>query len=60
MGAEQLYKAYASSGLSKDEFEGPRYQRIGHIRKLMAEGLLGTDLRVREEQPQHGSVAATA
>jgi len=60
MGAQQLYKAYASSGLSKDEFEGPRYQRIGHIRKLMAEGLLGTDLRVREEQPQHGSVAATA
>jgi len=60
MGAEQLYKAYASSGLSKDEFEGPRYQRIGHIRKMMAEGLLGPDLRSREDQSQTSSVAASA
>lgn len=59
-GAEQLYKAYSSSGLSKDEFEGPRYQRIGHIRKLMSEGLLGPDLRVREDQPLANPLAATA
>jgi nucleoside-diphosphate-sugar epimerase len=45
MGAEQLYKAYRSSGLTLDEFEGPRYQRIGHIKKLMAEGILDGDLR---------------
>src|SRR5215470_8673668 len=45
MGAEQLYKAYRSSGLTLDEFEGPRYQRIGHIKKLMAEGILADDLR---------------
>jgi len=44
-GAEQLYQAYLSSGLTLEEFEGPRYQRIGHIRKLMADGLLGNDLR---------------
>src|SRR5262249_11566797 len=35
MGAEQLYMAYRSSGLTLDEFEGPRYQRIGHIKKLL-------------------------
>jgi nucleoside-diphosphate-sugar epimerase len=29
-GAEQLYKAYPS-GLTLEEFEGPRYQRIAHI-----------------------------
>jgi nucleoside-diphosphate-sugar epimerase len=44
-GAEQLYQAYLSSGLTLEEFEGPRYQRIGHIKKLMADGLLGNDLR---------------
>ena len=45
MGAEQLYKAYRSSGLTLDEFEGPRYQRIGHINKLLADGILDAGLR---------------
>ena len=45
MGAEQLYKAYQSSGVTLEEFEGPRYQRIGHIKKLLAEGILEPDLR---------------
>jgi len=44
-GAEQIYAAYRKSGLTLEEFEGPRYQRIGHIRKLMGEGILDTDLR---------------
>jgi hypothetical protein len=44
-GAEQLYKAYRSSGLTLEEFEGPRYQRIGHIRRLLADGILNADLR---------------
>ncbi len=46
-GAEQLYQGLSSSGLTLEEFEGPRYQRIGHIKKLLAEGLLGDDLRHR-------------
>ena len=45
MGAEQLYKAYRASGLTLEEFEGPRYQRIGHIKKLLADDILDTDLR---------------
>jgi nucleoside-diphosphate-sugar epimerase len=44
-GAEQLYKAYQSSGVTLGEFEGPRYQRIGHIRTLIGEGILDPDLR---------------
>jgi len=44
-GAEQLYEAYQASRLTLEEFEGPRYQRIGHIKKLIAEGILGADLR---------------
>ncbi|HEX5999628.1 MAG TPA: SDR family oxidoreductase [Hyphomicrobiaceae bacterium] len=45
-GAEQLYAAYRASGVTMEEFEGPRYQRIAHIRKLMSEGILGADLRL--------------
>jgi nucleoside-diphosphate-sugar epimerase len=44
-GAEQLYAAYRRSALTLEEFEGPRYQRISHIRKLLTEGVLDGDLR---------------
>ena len=45
LGAEQLYRAYRSSGVTLEEFEGPRYQRIGHIKKLLADGILDAELR---------------
>jgi nucleoside-diphosphate-sugar epimerase len=44
-GAEQLYTAYARAEISWEDFEGPRYQRIAHIRKLLADGILIPDLR---------------
>jgi hypothetical protein len=37
-GAEQL-------GLTLEEFEGPRYQRVGNIQTLIADGVLAADLR---------------
>jgi nucleoside-diphosphate-sugar epimerase len=46
-GAEQLYRAYRSSSLTLEEFEGTRYQRIGHIKRLLAEGILDAELRHR-------------
>ena len=53
MGAEQLYNAYRLSGLTLEEFEGARYQRIGHI-----------NAELRHSQPQRcgeaGSMAAFA
>lgn len=52
LGAEQLYEAYRSSDLTLDEFEGPRYQRIGHINKLLAEGVLDPGLRCSQPQLQ--------
>jgi nucleoside-diphosphate-sugar epimerase len=55
-GAEQLYKAYLSSGITLQDFEGPRYQRIGHIKKLLAEGIIDNELRYT--QPRK-TVAAT-
>jgi nucleoside-diphosphate-sugar epimerase len=48
-GAEQLYAAYRKANLTLEEFEGPRYQRIGHIKKLIADGILRDDLRYVEE-----------
>ena len=39
-GAEQLYAAYRAVGLTLEEFEGPRYQRISHIQRLIADGVL--------------------
>lgn len=47
-GARELYEAYQRVGLTLEEFEGPRYQRIGHIRKLLAESKLDKSLRVTE------------
>ena len=44
-GAQQLYQAYKEIGLKLEDFEGPRYKRIDQIQTLMAEGLLGSDLR---------------
>jgi nucleoside-diphosphate-sugar epimerase len=57
-GAEQLYAAYRSSGLTLEDFER-RYQRINHIKTLMREGLLGDDLRRREHAtPRQVAVVA--
>lgn len=44
-GAEQLYQAYRTSGLTLEEFEGPRYQRIGHVKMLMGEAFIDPELR---------------
>ena len=48
-GAEQLYNAYRSSGLTLEQFEGPRYQRIAHIKKLIGDGVPDNELHL----PKH-------
>lgn len=58
MGAEQLYQAYRASDLTLEEFEGPRYQRISHIKKLLAEGILDVDLRYAQPVSTLKSCAA--
>jgi nucleoside-diphosphate-sugar epimerase len=44
-GAEQLYNAYKKIGLTLEEFEGPRYKRIDHIRLLLKNNRLDNSLR---------------
>ncbi|MEL6997629.1 MAG: NAD-dependent epimerase/dehydratase family protein [Pseudomonadota bacterium] len=47
-GAEQIFQAYKASNLTLEEFEGPRYQRIGHLCKLVSENILDEDFRHAE------------
>ena len=49
-GAEQLYAAYRTIGLTVEDFEGPRYKRISHIKKLLVEGKLDENLRFKNEE----------
>ncbi|MVT63903.1 NAD-dependent epimerase/dehydratase family protein [Bradyrhizobium pachyrhizi] len=60
MGAEQLYKAYRASGITLEEFEGPRYQRISHVNKLLADGVLDADLRHVKSRQGVGQSALVA
>ena len=50
LGAKELYEAYRKHGVTLEEFEGPRYQRIGHIRMLMAKGILDETMRFKTEE----------
>ncbi|TXR48332.1 NAD-dependent epimerase/dehydratase family protein [Phyllobacterium endophyticum] len=56
-GAEQLHAAYMSAGLTLQEFEGPRYQRISHIRKSLDEGTLNQSLRRVPSSSRHPALA---
>ncbi len=47
-GASELYTAYRKTGLDLDDFEGPRFKRIEHIKKLLAAGRLDGSLRWTE------------
>jgi nucleoside-diphosphate-sugar epimerase len=44
-GVEQLYEAYYKTGITLEDFEGERFKRIAHIKKLIREGELDDDLR---------------
>lgn len=46
-GAQQLYEAYQAIGLSLEEFEGVRYQRIAHLKHLLSSDQLDASLRWR-------------
>jgi nucleoside-diphosphate-sugar epimerase len=49
-GARQLYEAYKKIGLRTEEFEGPAYRRIDHLKQLMSNGALSTDLHWTNEE----------
>ena len=44
-GARELYETFQKLGVRVEDFEGPRYKRIDHIKLLRSEGLLDSELR---------------
>lgn len=44
-GVEQLYDAYCTTGLMLEDFEGERFKRIAHVKKLIRDGELDDNLR---------------
>jgi nucleoside-diphosphate-sugar epimerase len=44
-GARQLYQAYKDLGLTLSDFEGARYMRIQHVKKLQSKGKIDSNLR---------------
>jgi len=44
-GIHEVHQAILAEGLNSDDFEGPRYNRIAYLRKLLAEGRVAPDLR---------------
>lgn len=46
-GIEQLYELYQRVGLTLADFEGERFMRIAHLKRLVSDGLLNEDLRWR-------------
>lgn len=52
-GVRELYEAYKKVSLRVEDFEGPRYKRIDHIRGLLASGRLNSDLRWQTVETEH-------
>jgi nucleoside-diphosphate-sugar epimerase len=57
-GARELYTAYVAAGLRLEDLQGPTYSRVGRIRRLIADGDLGPDLRWRNAPGGDGASAA--
>jgi nucleoside-diphosphate-sugar epimerase len=46
-GARQVYEMVRKVGLASGEFEGPRYARLPHMKKLIADGIVDERFRYR-------------
>jgi nucleoside-diphosphate-sugar epimerase len=58
-GVAQLVEAYRRFGLTLEEFEGPRYNRIDHVKLLLSEGALDADLRWKAPPSTPGSSSSS-
>jgi nucleoside-diphosphate-sugar epimerase len=56
-GARELYDAYRRVGLRLEDFEGPRFRRVDHVKYLLGIGVLDPTLR-RVEGGRHAGEAA--
>jgi nucleoside-diphosphate-sugar epimerase len=49
-GATDIYESYRKYGIRQEDFEGPRYKRIEHIKRLLDTGRLDGTLRWAKQQ----------
>jgi len=54
-GALELYETFKRIGLVLEDFEGPRYKRIDHIKMLMSTGRLNDSLKWSPESSPSGT-----
>ena len=50
-GAVDIYESYKKYGIRQEDFEGPRYKRIEHIKRLLDTGRLDRTLRWTNQIP---------
>ena len=53
-GIEQLYETFKSVGLKVDDFEGEKFKRIAHLKKLIADDVIAPDMRRRKPLSRAG------
>ena len=56
-GAQELYETYTRIGVNLEDFEGPHFKRIAHIRKLIAAGQLDDSLRWSQKMTENSKEA---
>lgn len=49
-GAKQLFAAFQKNGLNLEEFEGPKYKRVDHLKHLIATGRLDETMRWKTKE----------
>ncbi len=59
-GIIELYETYKRVGLTLEEFEGAKFKRIDHVKKLIDDGLLGSDLRWKTTTKSSEELCQTA
>ena len=59
-GAREIHDAYRQAGLTAEDFQGPRYVRLGRIRQLQEEGRIDAALRWSGAVPPGPKSAAGA
>jgi hypothetical protein len=59
-GVAELYDAYRRYGVTLEAFEGVRFQRVAHIKHLLATGQLHESLRWKSSDPRASSPISVA
>ncbi|MGR9099758.1 MAG: NAD-dependent epimerase/dehydratase family protein [Gammaproteobacteria bacterium] len=58
-GIKQLYESYRTEHLKLEDFEGSRFKRIAHVKKLIGEGILDSSLRFAQSDKSERIIDVT-